>query len=90
MAFLNDHGSRFRKGLSNPFSSHGLEWCLTCQQQVDHTTQGRQQGTTYAYKRTCDRCGGVIARGVADVTLVDQPLSPAALRWSLTPEADRR
>lgn len=92
MAHLNDFASRYRKGLSNPFTSDGLEWCPTCQMQVDHETQGRHQGTTYAYKRTCRRCGGVIARGVCDNVLVlnGQPLPEPALRWSTERGEDRR
>lgn len=91
MANINDHAARFRKGLSNPFSSEGREWCPTCRMHVDHDTQGRHQGTTYAYRRRCKRCGYVLARGVSDVQLVNiEALPPAALRWSVERGEDRR
>jgi hypothetical protein len=94
MAYLNDWASRFRKGLTsaNPFTSFGLEWCPRCKTEVDCDTQAHHQGTTYAYKRWCLRCGKVIKRGVFDnvVILSDRPLPAAALEWSMAPGQDRR
>ena len=103
MAHLNDFESRFRKGLStaspftavstsgNPFSSFGLEWCPRCKMEVDCDTQAHHQGTTYAYKRWCLRCGRVVRRGVYDrVVLLGRPLPAAALEWSTAPGQDRR
>lgn len=92
MANLNDHASRFRKGLSNPFSSFGLEWCPRCKMEVDCDTAAMHHGTTYGYRRWCLRCGFVIKRGVYDnvVILSGQPLPAAVLEWSLTSGKDRR
>jgi hypothetical protein len=91
MANLNDFSARFRHGISNPFTSFGLEWCPRCKTEVDCDTQAVHQGTTYAYKRWCLRCGKVIKRGVYDcVPLVGGPLPAAALEWTTTPGQDRR
>lgn len=92
MANLNDYGSRFRKGIGNPFSSFGLEWCPRCRMEVDCDTQAAHEGTTYAFKRWCLRCGKVIKRGVYDcVPLVQgQGLPAAALEWTTEPGQDRR
>lgn len=98
MANLNDHQSRFRKGLSNPFSSANPfsvareEFCPTCQTDVDVDTRSHHQGTTYAWKRSCRRCGGVLARGVFDnvPVIAGGTLPPAALAWSLEGGEDRR
>lgn len=90
MANLNDHASRFRKGISNPFTSFGLEWCPRCKTEVDCDTQAIHSGTIYAFKRWCLRCGKVIKSGLYDtVPLIGQPLPQAALEWSIKPEQDR-
>ncbi len=88
MAFLNDHASRFRKGLSNPFTATGLQYCIRCKTDVDTRIESHHQGTTYAFKQWCRRCGHVIARGVSDNVLMlsGRPLPPAALEWSIAPE----
>lgn len=72
MAYLNDFASRFRKGLANPFTAAGRDWCVRCQQDVDVETEHAHHGTTYAYRRRCRRCGQVLARGMHDnvVTVV--------------------
>lgn len=94
MAQLNDFASRFRKGLSSasPFTSLGLEWCPRCQMEVDCDTKAHHQGSTYAYKRWCLRCGLVVKNGVYDnvVMLSGQPLPPAFVAWSTEPGQDRR
>lgn len=92
MANLNDYASRFRKGIGNPFSSFGLEWCPRCKMEVDCDTAATHRGTTYAFKRWCLRCGKVIKRGLYDcVPLISKtPLPAAALEWSTTPGQDRR
>lgn len=92
MANLNDFASRFRKGIGNPFSSFGLEWCPRCRTEVDCDTQAIHSGTTYGFKRWCLRCGKVIKFGVYDnvVLLSGRPLPPAALEWSTKPGQDRR
>lgn len=91
MANLNDHSSRFRKGLSNPFSTFGEDWCPRCKAVTDCDTQAQHVDRTYAYKRTCNRCGRVTSRGVFDnVPLLSRPLPPAALEWTMAPGVDRR
>ncbi len=92
MAYLNDHGSRFRKGLSNPFEASGRDWCPQCRQDVATQTEHAHRATTYAYRRRCRRCGFVIARGVSDVLAVNagQISAPAAVAWSQERGEDRR
>lgn len=87
MANLNDHASRYRKGLSNPFTSVGLKWCAACRMDVDTRTASHHRGTMYVYKQTCLRCGAVLDRGVCDnVVLVGRPLPAAAVEWTLEPD----
>lgn len=91
MANLNDHASRFRKGLSNPFTAGGRDWCPTCHQDVDTQTEHAHHGTTYAYRRRCRRCGQVIARGLHDnVVMITGQVNPAAAAWSQASGEDRR
>lgn len=104
MANLNNHASRFRKGLSNPFSdctgaggnafaTLGTEWCSRCQMAVDCDTQAEHQGTTYGYKRWCLRCGKVVKFGLYEnVPLLSGgvTLQPVALEWATRPGQDRR
>lgn len=94
MANLNNWRSRFKLGLSsaNPFASFGLEWCPRCKMEVDTDTEAHHQGSTYAYRRWCLRCGKVIKAGVYDnvVMLSGQPLPAAALEWTMQPGQDRR
>ena len=89
MAYLNDFSSRFRKGLANPFAAGGRDWCPRCHQDVATQTEHAHRQTTYVYRRRCQRCGEVIARGVHDnVPTVEA--QQAAVRWTLEPGADRR
>lgn len=94
MANLNDFASRFRKGLpsANPFQTCGLEWCRRCQMEVDTETHGHHQGTTYAYRRSCLRCGLPLSRGVYDnvVLIGSGGASDAAVQWTLERGDDRR
>lgn len=92
MANISDFASRFRKGLSSPFTPSGLKYCPDCKMEVDSNIQSHHQGTTWAYRERCCRCGHVFQRGVFDnvVLLSGQPLSPAAIEWTLKPGRDRR
>lgn len=91
MANLNDFASRFRKGIGNPFTSFGLEWCPRCRMEVDCDTQAIHSGTTYGFKRWCLRCGRVVKAGLYDnVVLLGSPMPQAALAWSTEPGQDRR
>lgn len=92
MSNLNDFASRFRKGISNPFTSFGLEWCPRCKMEVDCDTESIHDTRTnvYAFKRWCLRCGKVIKRGLYDcVPLLGRPLPNAALEWSISSDKDR-
>lgn len=93
MAYLNDRGSRFRKGISPAFESAGRRrWCSTCQLEVDCSTEHAHRGTTFVFRRQCKRCGHVIERGVYDNVVVvnGRPLPSSALEWSLARGEDRR
>lgn len=94
MANLNDHASRFRKGLGSPFAAgNDLEWCPRCRMAVDHETQAEHQGTSYGWKRWCLRCGKVLSYGVFEnVPLLSGgvALPAAALEWVMAPGQDRR
>lgn len=93
MAFLNDHASRFRKGLGTPFGAgNGPEWCPRCRTEVDHETQAHHEGTSYGWKRWCLRCGKVLSFGVFEnVPLLSGVALPAAaLEWVMEPGRDRR
>lgn len=104
MANLNDHASRFRKGLSSPFSDYqpgaggntfatfGAEWCPRCKMEVDCDTQAEHHGTTYGFKRWCLRCGKVVKFGVYNhVPLISgATLPPVAIEWATEPGQDRR
>ena len=91
MSNLNDFASRFRKGLSNPFASFGLDWCQRCRMEVEVDTQAQHVGETYAYRKQCLRCGLTTSRGVYDnVPLLSRPLPAAALEWTMESGKDRR
>lgn len=94
MANLNDFAKRFRVGLSSasPFTTLGLEWCPRCKMEVDCDTQAHHEGTTYAYRRWCLRCGKVVKHGIyQNVPLVALgPMPAAALEWATKPGQDRR
>jgi hypothetical protein len=94
MAQINNWRRRFRAGITsaNPFASMGLDWCPRCKTEVDTTTQSHHQGTTWAYKRTCDRCGKVIQHAVYHNVpiLSDVPLPRGTMEWVTAPGQDRR
>jgi len=88
---LNDFASRFRKGVTSasPFSAIGLQYCRRCKQDVDVRTESRHQGTTFAFKSWCRRCGRVINRGVHDnvVLIGTGGLADRAVEWTAESEA---
>jgi len=94
MANLNDFAKRFRIGLStaSPFTSMGLEWCPRCKMEVDTDTESVHEGTTYAFRRQCLRCGRTVKRGIYNNVplLSNTPLPAAALEWTTQPGQDRR
>jgi len=103
MAQINTFPERFRLGFASatPFASlqpktgipsANLEWCPTCRDETDTETQAHHQGTTYAYKRWCRRCGQVLARGIYHHVpiLSDVPLPAGTVEWTTAPGLDRR
>lgn len=91
MANINDFGERFRLGhaSANPFTARGTgsrsDWCPHCKCEVTYRQESHHQGTMYAFKRWCRRCGQVISRGVFDnvVTLTGEtPTHRDAVDWS--------
>ncbi len=101
MAQINTFPERFRLGLpsASPFASlqggipsANLEWCPTCRDEVDTDTRAHHQGTTYAYKRSCLRCGQVLARGIYhNVPILSAvPLPAGTVEWTTAPGLDRR
>lgn len=94
MAHLNNFAARFRKGLASasPFTSVGTAWCPHCKLEVAAREKAHHQGTTYAFKRWCLRCGHVLTRGVHDnvVLLSGESLNPAAMAWSTAREGITR
>lgn len=93
MANLNNFRRRFRVGLASatPFAS-GLVWCPQCRDETDTDTQAHHAGVTYAWKRSCLRCGSVLAHGVYhNVPLIsDVPIPAGTLAWTTAPGIDRR
>lgn len=95
MSYINNWARRFRAGISSatPFKSMGMDWCPTCKRECECDTASHHNGTIYAYKRWCTRCGRVLLYGVYDnVPLIGltRPLPPAALEWVTEPAQDRR
>jgi len=94
MAHINNHAKRFRMGLSSasPFTAGGLMHCIPCRQEVDTNTEAHHEGTTYAYKVSCLRCGNVIQHGIYhNVPLLSTiPLPAGTVEWTTKPGPDRR
>lgn len=69
-----------------------LEYCPRCRDEVDTDTRAHHQGTTYAFKRMCLRCGQVLARGIYHNVpiLSDVPLPAGTVEWTTAPGPDRR
>ena len=97
-----DRASRFRKGvgtspfeavntMGNPFATLGIEWCPRCRMEVDCDTDAVQDGTVYAYRRRCMRCGKVVKSGIySNVVMLGEPIPGSKLEWVTEPGADRR
>lgn len=77
----------------NPFDSLGDDYCIRCKQVVDTDTEAHHEGTTYAYRRRCCRCGLVVNWGVYDnVAVLEGPTTGLvqAFEWTFEPGQDRR
>lgn len=103
MANINTFPERFRLGFASasPFTSlqagsgvpsNKLEYCPRCKDEVDTDTQARHQPPDYLWKRSCLRCGQVLARGIYhNVPLISNvPVSAGAVEWTMAPGVDRR
>ena len=61
----------------NPFQHLGRDYCLHCKMDVDVDTEAHMQGTTYAYRVQCGRCGRFINWGwYNQVAVLSGPSSP--------------
>ena len=60
--------------------------------EVEADMAALHQGTTFTYKKTCNRCGKVICNGIFDgvCLLTNRPLPSVALEWTVKPGKDRR
>lgn len=75
----------------NPFDFQGLEYCVTCKQDVDTDTEAHHKGSTYVYRKRCLRCGAVMSWGTYDhVPLLETRTPIRAIHWALEPGLDRR
>jgi hypothetical protein len=103
MANINTFPERFRLGRASatPFAalqektgipSTKLEWCPTCRDETDTDTRAHHQGVTYSYRRSCLRCGSVLARGIYhNVPILSAvPLPAGTVEWTTAPGVDRR
>lgn len=103
MAHIQNFRRRFRAGLpsASPFTpvacgsgipAGHLEWCPRCGDEVDTDTQAHHQGVTYSFKRSCLRCGVVLAHGVYhNVPILSSvPLPAGTMEWVTQPGVDRR
>lgn len=86
------------QGGGNPFSSLTLDWCPRCGE-TETDTHASHRGTTYVYKRWCQRCGRVLKWGVYhNVPLMHAPTDDRSLlatqlravEFVTTAEQDRR
>lgn len=105
MALINDFASRFRKGLSNPFTPmeagsmdrttmagkvRGKEsYCKTCKLHVTTNMQWAHRHSTYVFRLRCDRCGNVVEGGASDCVSV-LGVRPDAVKWTQEKGEDRR
>lgn len=99
MAQINTFPERFRLGLpsATPFKAETKTgergaWCPRCHDETDFEERVHHQGTTYAFKRWCRRCGQVMAHGVYhNVPILSHvPLPPGTMQWVTEPGPDRR
>lgn len=69
-----------------PFSGpEGQQWCRPCQAFTDVQHEGRFEGTVYADKTWCRRCGGVTAYGVYNQHH-DPAVGRRAREWAMARE----
>jgi len=79
---------------SNPFASLGTDYCPRCRSEceADMRAEHDVNTDTFAYKKTCCRCGKVICAGMYNqvAMLTGTPLPAAVFEWTFAPGQDRR
>lgn len=86
-------GMRFRKLTINPIESIApLEYCSSCQDDVDVEVDEGKWGKVFVYRKRCLRCGIVMQWGVAKAALqsTDPTLTKDVAMWIQTTGKDRR
>lgn len=91
---IMDRASRFRKGHSSasPFSTLGETYCYRCRMVVDSDEEAQHDGTVYAWRRNCKRCGVTVSYGVYNHVPLLTPPSPLmnrAVEWAHEPGTNR-
>lgn len=81
----------------NPFDPvhpvEHLEWCRTCEMDVDVTVEAAHADGVDVYRKTCKRCGMVIQHGMARRHIdasVSKPLPVSAVNFIAQRGTDRR
>jgi len=79
--------------LGNPFVPSGTAYCLRCKEMGASKAEARYEGTVYAMKEWCEKCGHIIRYAVSDTTgygmVPDVRKQQRARAWVRAPEADR-
>jgi putative component of membrane protein insertase Oxa1/YidC/SpoIIIJ protein YidD len=86
-------GMRYRKLTINPLESISeMEYCPTCQDEVDIEVDEGKWKTIFVYRKRCLRCGSVIQWGVAKVHLqsTDPVINQEVAEWIQQSGTDRR
>lgn len=80
--------------LGNPFTPQGEAYCSRCQERGAAQAEARYEGSVYAMKQWCARCGHIITCAIWDGTgqgrVPDVDKQRRAQAWVHAPEADRR
>jgi len=79
----------------NPFDPveviQHLEYCKTCDMDVDVTIEAGNAGGIDVYRKLCNRCGHVMQHGIAKRHLAQaKPLPRAAIEFIRQKGSDRR
>lgn len=86
-------GMRYRKLDINPIEDiSAMEYCTTCQDEIDTQTEQGKWGKVWVYRKRCLRCGSVIQWGVAKVCLQskDPLMMKSVASWIRATGQDRR
>jgi hypothetical protein len=77
-------GHRILRPFSDPSDLGAFRYCHRCKEWVGYRSEARFEGTVYARKEWCARCGSVITYGV-----YNQRDDPATARRALTWATER-